>query len=1040
MKISENHIISVIVPIYNTEQYLERCLESIVNQTYSHLEIICVNDASPGDARNIVSTFMEKDSRIKYIEHQKNKGLFAARVTGSEQATGEYIAFVDSDDYISIDFYRLLLDKAIVENADIVEGRIIREQEDKQKFIQHFNNILLEELTGDTIKEEFFSQEGLFYHWHVVWNKIYSKKLWDKCLPYFKKQTKHLIMTEDLVFSSLLFYNATKYCSIKYDGYFYYVRAEAATGSNADINKFLKAISDMAIAFDFVNLYLQNSGENENYINNLINWKRSYFRLWASRIETSSFSYSNKKRVLNELKQQFRFEGIKQVRSEDYFHSIMNIPWDPDYEELKQQISCNNIECISFDIFDTLVVRPFYDPSDLFYLLDDYFHEICPDCRFVEFSKLRIEAEKLAREQNGFRNPSWQDVNLDEIYMQLNNEYEFPIEVLNKLKAKEIELEIKFISKRDSVYELYKLARHLKKKIIFVSDMYLSKSSIERILKEAGYSYYDKLYVSSETRLLKHTGDMFKYVINDLGIMPNKILHIGDNWNSDILKAKENGWNTFFFAKTIDLLKNNLSNKHSGNSMKFFLEGNPSKWSSYEKLDYMGTRCMLAVVANKLFDNPFISFCAESDFNSDPYFIGYYALGMHTFGLSKWILEDANKKGIDKIHFIARDGYLPYQVYKIITSYQDTTPTADYIYASRKSLLPYLLTTKNIYGLESFVSIFAHSPKSILEMLKDYLKDDMDLEVIEKKGIILTKKFNSQYEFKKFIDILIQYGIDYEKVENYKEILLQYYNSRIGSNDATFDLGYSARLQTIIVNIIQRRCDTYFVHTNKETPWRYSHRNNFEINSFYEFKPNISGILREHLFAELGPSCIGFEKSESSGDINPVFEEYCDNPINKLIVSTLQKGTIDFTQDIMQLFNEHYDILKLRNNEVSVPLECFLHFSNSVDRMIFKHSSADDTVHSANDKNSVLGWWNTETSRLKINASGTILTSTNNINEIDFLFNRSKFVKACFYALFDRNTLKSKVKARYSNKPIILKPLSVTYRSMRKIKRIFKPV
>lgn len=106
-------LLSIIIPVYNTEKYLKRCLDSVIKQTYRNIEIIVVNDCSPGNAEEIIHYYMEQDNRIKYITYEKNKGLFCARLKGAEIATGDYIAFIDSDDYVTIDFYNCLVKNAL---------------------------------------------------------------------------------------------------------------------------------------------------------------------------------------------------------------------------------------------------------------------------------------------------------------------------------------------------------------------------------------------------------------------------------------------------------------------------------------------------------------------------------------------------------------------------------------------------------------------------------------------------------------------------------------------------------------------------------------------------------------------------------------------------------------------------------------------------------------------------------------------------------------------------------------------------------------
>ena len=104
----KNHYISVIIPVYNLENYIENCLNSIVNQTYNELEILCVDDGSSDRSAEIIRSFCEKDARVKYF-YQENDGVSAARNSGLEKAAGEYIMFVDSDDFIEKNMIETIL-------------------------------------------------------------------------------------------------------------------------------------------------------------------------------------------------------------------------------------------------------------------------------------------------------------------------------------------------------------------------------------------------------------------------------------------------------------------------------------------------------------------------------------------------------------------------------------------------------------------------------------------------------------------------------------------------------------------------------------------------------------------------------------------------------------------------------------------------------------------------------------------------------------------------------------------------------------------
>ena len=116
--------VSVLVPVYNVEDLLPRCLDSIVNQTLKEIEIVCVNDASPDGSLKILEEYAERDPRIKVITHSNNMGLMMARRTGYQNALGRYVVFCDSDDFIPQDALEKLYDAATRTDADITVGAL----------------------------------------------------------------------------------------------------------------------------------------------------------------------------------------------------------------------------------------------------------------------------------------------------------------------------------------------------------------------------------------------------------------------------------------------------------------------------------------------------------------------------------------------------------------------------------------------------------------------------------------------------------------------------------------------------------------------------------------------------------------------------------------------------------------------------------------------------------------------------------------------------------------------------------------------------
>lgn len=160
--------LSIIVPVYNVEKYLPKCLESLIKQTLKDIEIICVNDGSMDNSLAILKEFASKDSRIRIIDNQ-HQGVAKTRNTGIEQSTGEYIGFVDSDDYIDIDFFEKLYNSATKSNSDIAIASILKHK----NFFNIYNAKYTKEETAITIHDKIKLCEDKKHFFFYAWNKIY---------------------------------------------------------------------------------------------------------------------------------------------------------------------------------------------------------------------------------------------------------------------------------------------------------------------------------------------------------------------------------------------------------------------------------------------------------------------------------------------------------------------------------------------------------------------------------------------------------------------------------------------------------------------------------------------------------------------------------------------------------------------------------------------------------------------------------------------------------------------------------------------------
>lgn len=166
--------ISVIVPVYKVEQYLNRCIQSIVNQSYNDLEIVLVDDGSPDECPAICDSWAERDQRIKVI-HKKNGGLSSARNAGLDIATGDYIAFVDSDDYAASNMFEIMLDAAIRNNVDVACcGRVRVSTASK---VEMFTLPEEQVFTGEEAIKQLLIGGAIE---EAAWDKLYKADIFDK--------------------------------------------------------------------------------------------------------------------------------------------------------------------------------------------------------------------------------------------------------------------------------------------------------------------------------------------------------------------------------------------------------------------------------------------------------------------------------------------------------------------------------------------------------------------------------------------------------------------------------------------------------------------------------------------------------------------------------------------------------------------------------------------------------------------------------------------------------------------------------------------
>lgn len=237
--------LSIIVPVYGVEKYIDKCLDSLVKQSLKEIEIIVVNDGTKDNSQKIIDKYVKKypDKIKSYIK--ENGGQGSARNYGLKKTTGEYIGYVDSDDFVEKDMYKKLYNKAKENNYDIVVCGNYNVSEDYQNknidaFINNYNTDL----------------ENIFFGKMAVWNKIYKRDILIKNKLEFKEK----VWYEDLAFTLKAIMNSNTFAFIDEPLYDYLIR-EGSTMNNSNVKRNLEILE----AFDDILSYIKHNKKEEYF-------------------------------------------------------------------------------------------------------------------------------------------------------------------------------------------------------------------------------------------------------------------------------------------------------------------------------------------------------------------------------------------------------------------------------------------------------------------------------------------------------------------------------------------------------------------------------------------------------------------------------------------------------------------------------------------------------------------------------------------------------------------------------------------------------
>lgn len=256
---TDTPVVSIIVPIYNSKKYLRECMDSVLKQTLEDIEVILVDDGSTDGSSELCDELAKEDGRIKVI-HQPNGGAAAARNAGIDRATGKWLGFVDSDDYIAIDTYEKAVKLACEHHADIVQWELDNE----------FRNEIIYLNPGEYVlgEQEVFDQ-------NVLYSRIFSRDLIER---YHIRLPKDRIIAEDQCFSFIALAMAKRVWNLPEVLYFYRDNTESATHNLPD-----KATYDQIAVVEEIETKLAEFGIDREKYDMPLRWLKCYskFLLWA---------------------------------------------------------------------------------------------------------------------------------------------------------------------------------------------------------------------------------------------------------------------------------------------------------------------------------------------------------------------------------------------------------------------------------------------------------------------------------------------------------------------------------------------------------------------------------------------------------------------------------------------------------------------------------------------------------------------------------------------------------------------------------------
>jgi hypothetical protein len=431
----------------------------------------------------------------------------------------------------------------------------------------------------------------------------------------------------------------------------------------------------------------------------------------------------------------------------------------------------------------------------------------------------------------------------------------------------------------------------------------------------------------------------------------------------DYLKAKELGFNAHPIPAPSLMLRGENPGLYSGQWYSKLTKGNKLFTDINSSLvNYIHMSAMLGLAANKFFDNPFVPFHKESDYNINPNMIGYLSLGMHLVAVAKWLLQKSKERNKKLIAFTARDGFFLKKVYDIIVQNETSVPLSSYIYTSRKSLLDLDISSSfDLYSLQKKINLHSWTPKKFVNILGKMMYSEQQKnvqELCEKAHFPWIKTFETYENFSHFIDFFVENLCDAESHNVYVQRIKQYFEDLIGDDSFIFDMGYAGRGEATLAQLLGKHISALYIYKTSDIVSLRARKAGFSVETFYDYAPKTCVVVREHVFSEQAPSCIGYGVSSDGENVTPQFDdEYTNNYQNFFVTDKIHEAAISFAKDYVDTFGQYLDDFDMPYTLLSTPFEFLLHFPTAIDTEIFGCSYFEDDAHGGSRSINIRDFW-----------------------------------------------------------------------------------